>query len=349
MFFKHSDRTMKLLSLLVVIATITTTAGFNHVANTVGKTMTTNRHLSTVFSKSKMNENRPSNIIAHASSSTVSALSEQPDNSSKGGIFSFKTKYGMLNPFAIYYGVTSILLGLPWFVALTSCQLFYAVTREKIDKMRYLPTLFSRIWGILLLRLTYSYPVVVNRDRMHEFFKQKRAAMIVGNHNSWMDIPFLGTMIGWQNYKFISKAELAKVPILGKSIKCGGHIMVDRSSRRSQIMTLKNGIQLLKDGVHLVTFPEGTRSKTGRLLPFKNGAFKMAHKNGSPVIPVSIIRAGVVHPPNWMFPRRYSRGTCKVIIHDPIESNDKTEQELADAVREAIISGLPDEQKPLNS
>jgi 1-acyl-sn-glycerol-3-phosphate acyltransferase len=70
--------------------------------------------------------------------------------------------------------------------------------------------------------------------------------MFVANHNSWMDIPFMGITVGWRNYKLISKAELGKVPILGKAIALGGHVMVDRSDRKSQLKTLKLGMQWLK-------------------------------------------------------------------------------------------------------
>jgi 1-acyl-sn-glycerol-3-phosphate acyltransferase len=73
-----------------------------------------------------------------------------------------------------------------------------------------------------------------------------RAGMFVANHNSWMDIPFMGITVGWRNYKLISKAELGKVPILGKAIALGGHVMVDRSDRKSQLKTLKLGMQWLK-------------------------------------------------------------------------------------------------------
>ena len=69
--------------------------------------------------------------------------------------------------------------------------------------------------------------------------------MFVSNHNSWMDIPFLGHAIGWHNYKFIAKKELEKVPILGKAIKCGKNVLVDRTNRKSQLMTLKQGIKWL--------------------------------------------------------------------------------------------------------
>ena len=70
--------------------------------------------------------------------------------------------------------------------------------------------------------------------------------MFVANHNSWMDIPFVGITIGWKPYKMVAKKELGKVPILGRSIKVGDHVMVDRSSRKSQLMTLKTGMQCLK-------------------------------------------------------------------------------------------------------
>jgi len=204
----------------------------------------------------------------------------------------------------------------------------------------------NHIWGTLLMRLSRSFPEIENRRILSDFYKQNRAAMFVSNHNSWMDIPFMGATIGWRNYKVVAKKELEKVPILGKGIKVAKNVCIDRSNRRSQLMTLKSGIKWLQDGVHLCTFPEGTRSKTGRMMDFKNGAFKMAHKVGAPVIPLSIVASGKVMPSYWLFPIRPSRGVAKVIVHEPIESKNKTEEELANAARDAIISGLPEDQRP---
>lgn len=73
----------------------------------------------------------------------------------------------------------------------------------------------------------------------------------------------------------------------------------------------------------------------------------MAHKVGAPVVPLSIVHANIVNPPTWMFPRMASSKVCKVIIHEPIESSEMSEEELATSVRDAIISGLPDDQRPL--
>ena len=104
-----------------------------------------------------------------------------------------------------------------------------------------------------VLRLTRCYPVIKNREIVNEFFKKKegeiggKPVMFVANHCSWMDIPFLGAVMGWRNYKIVSKKELGKVPILGGALYAGGHVLVDRTDRRSQIKTLKQGINYLKD------------------------------------------------------------------------------------------------------
>ena len=72
----------------------------------------------------------------------------------------------------------------------------------------------------------------------------------------------------------------------------------------------------------------------------------MVFKAGAPVIPLSIVNSQKVMPTGWMFAMKPSYGTAKIVVHEPIESEGKTEEELAEAVRESMISGLPDYQKP---
>lgn len=292
------------------------------------------------------------NDPSSSSSTTDSgkALTKQQKRRQKireeGGLFAFDTKYGALNPFAIYYGLVSIALGLVWFAGLTLSQLFYKITFNKVDTKRRIPVFLGHVWGTLLMLFTRCFPKIENREIIKEFHKSGRTAMFVSNHNSWMDIPFIGHTIGWLNYKFVAKKELEKVPILGTAIKVSKNVLVDRTNRRSQLLTLKQGMNWLTEGTNLCTFPEGTRSRSGRLIPFKNGAFKMAHKAGRPVVPVSICRAADVMPAHWMFPYRPAAGVCSVVVHEPVESDGRTEEELARLVRQSIIAGLPEDQRP---
>jgi len=265
----------------------------------------------------------------------------------QGGIFAFTTKYGALNPFAIYYGLVAIGLGIPWYISLKLYAFFQILTRGRFDKHRRVPTFLNHVWGVTLMRLTRSFPKVENMDTLRDFYKENRPAMFVANHASFMDIPFMGSTIGWRNYKFVAKKELEKVPILSSGIKVALNLMVDRTDKRSGLKTLRTGIDYMKDGIHLCTFPEGTRSVTGRVKDFKNGAFKMAHKAGVPVIPLSIVGAHKVQPTNWMFPCAPAHSRCKVVINKPIESKSLSEAELAEKVKQAMIDALPDDQKPL--
>ena len=84
----------------------------------------------------------------------------------------FNTKFGALNPFAIYYGLVSIVLGLIWFVALTFSQLFYKLTGGRLDKNRRLPVFCGHVWGTLLMLFTGCFPKVENWDVIREFYKR---------------------------------------------------------------------------------------------------------------------------------------------------------------------------------
>lgn len=111
--------------------------------------------------------------LQHLTATALSPVDDSsPSSSMSKGLFTFKTKYGYLNPFAIYYGLTSILLGLPWFAVLTLCQIMYKITNNAWDKMRRFPIFFSHVWGVLLLRLTRSYPTVQGMDILDKFYKE---------------------------------------------------------------------------------------------------------------------------------------------------------------------------------
>ena len=121
---------------------------------------------------------RPLSGTISASAAAIVTESQRNENNLKsaliqGGRLSFSTKYGALNPFAIYYGLVAIILGIPWFAALTACQFLYFITGgRRVDKMRRLPIFFSHLWGVILGKLTNTIPKFEGREILDTFYKE---------------------------------------------------------------------------------------------------------------------------------------------------------------------------------
>ena len=96
-----------------------------------------------------------------------------------------------------------------------------------------------------------------------------------------------------------------------------------------------------------MAFPEGARSPDGRLMPFKGGIFSMAVKAKVPIVPLSISNTHAVMPSEGFLPVQSGQGKLRVYVHDPISVEGKSEEEISNEVREALLSRLPPDQHPL--
>lgn len=269
-----------------------------------------------------------------------------------------------INLFGAIFGFWEIFWGVfYWYPAMVLYGLSRTISSKlpgdvmrRIDPFRRIPICVGYIWGLLSMTLFGLWPVVEGRENLEVLREvdengkkgKLKPAMYVANHCSWMDIPFVSRIFKFSNYKMIAKAELNKVPILGRAIGVGGHVALDRTNRRSQMAAYKTAVQWLKDGVNLVTFPEGTRSRTGRMGSFKKGAFKMAQAVGAYVVPLSIHYADKVQPLDYAFPAKASRMRPRAVIKvgKPISTEGKSDDELLEEVWRAIADELPESQKP---
>ncbi len=166
------------------------------------------------------------------------------------------------------------------------------------------------------------------------------ACIFMANHLSNLDPPVLISIITGRTAAFI-KRSLMRIPILGTGFRQGEFIPVDRSGDTADAQrSVEEAERVLAKGVHITTFVEGTRSPDGRMLPFKKGPFFLAMSAGAPCVPVSIHGTETLLSKGSL---RIHRGPVHVIFHAPLNPADyATREELAEAVREAIASGLPE-------
>ena len=167
-----------------------------------------------------------------------------------------------------------------------------------------------------------------------------RACIFMANHVSNLDPPSLLPNIPGRAAAFL-KSSLMKIPILGYGFKLGEFVPVDRDGRvESAIESVRAAERVLAKGIHIMTFVEGTRSRDGRMLPFKKGPFYLAMQTGTLCIPVSIYGSESLMAKGSM---RITPGTVHITFHPPVDPKAfATRAELMAAVRAAIAGGLPE-------
>jgi 1-acyl-sn-glycerol-3-phosphate acyltransferase len=176
-----------------------------------------------------------------------------------------------------------------------------------------------------------------------EQFDHSRSYIFMTNHVSNLDPPIQVPLIPRRTSVLVKK-ELFKVPILGRAMRMGSLVPVDRGNRDAGIEAVRAAKSVIvEQGVNMIIYVEGKRSFDGKLLPFKKGPFYLAMECGVPVIPITIVGTHYTMPK-----ARFSirPGLVKVIFHPPIEPKDFVSRDcLMEKVRAAIESGLPEEYR----
>ncbi|MGO9316714.1 MAG: lysophospholipid acyltransferase family protein [Terracidiphilus sp.] len=173
-----------------------------------------------------------------------------------------------------------------------------------------------------------------------ELVPAHQACIFMANHVSNLDPPALISHIPGRTSAF-TKRSVFKLPIFGYCLKLGEFIPVDRTGSASGAQaSVAAATRILAKGIHITTFVEGTRSRDGRMLPFKKGPFYLAMQTGAPCIPVSIYGTETMMAKGSF---AIKPGTAHIIFHAPLYPRDyATREELSAAVRAAIASGLPE-------
>lgn len=166
--------------------------------------------------------------------------------------------------------------------------------------------------------------------------------IFMANHVSNIDPPVFVPLIGRRVFILVKK-ELFRIPVLGYAMRKAQFIAVDRQNRDAAVESVKKAIEVLRSGMSMMAYPEGTRSRDGKLLPFKKGPFHLAMDSGVPVVPVTIIGAYEVWPKGHF---RITPGKITIVFHPPMHPQKfVSREELMQAVRSQIESALPEQYR----
>lgn len=166
----------------------------------------------------------------------------------------------------------------------SGCRMMWAVWR-KSPNASCVCSQQPRMWSRALLWFAGVEVVLENE----EVIDPNRPQILVANHASWFDVLVIMGMIPGRSL-FVAKKEIAKVPVFGPAIGACGHIFIDRKDRNSAVQSLLEARKRLEEeSPTIIMFPEGTRTATGELQPFKKGAFVLGIQAGVDIVPAAII------------------------------------------------------------
>ena len=132
-----------------------------------------------------------------------------------------------------------------------------------------------------------------------------------------------------------------KIPFLGRAMRGAGYIAIDRADPRKALRSMKEAAQRVRKGASVLIFPEGTRSKDGRLQPFKKGGFHLAIMSGCEVVPIAILNSRAINPKGSF---RIKKGAFKMRIGGPIRTDGYSKKDidrLMMQAREAMVGLMP--------
>jgi 1-acyl-sn-glycerol-3-phosphate acyltransferase len=224
----------------------------------------------------------------------------------------------------VYYAVMIplvALVGFPW-----------TLISGRVDRL-YQMAMAVTFFGMRLIGVQVN---VIGREN----FDPNGTYIYMCNHVSNLDPPIVVPSIPKRTSVMVKK-ELFRVPILAKAMLMASFVPVDRTNREAAIASIEAAVDVLKQGVNITIFPEGTRSPDGKLLPFKKGPFHLAFESKAPIVPMTIFGTEKLMSKGSM---KIKGGEATLIFHAPISpASYQNREELMAAVRDQIAEGLPPE------
>ena len=228
-----------------------------------------------------------------------------------------------------FFGWLTVVLSTAVFGTLTIILYFF----DKTSVLGH--AIGGRGWARSILMMVGVRTRIVNIENI----ESEKAYIIVANHLSNFDILSLTAHLPLQ-FRWVSKKELFRIPIMGPAMRAAGYVSIDRQNPEKAWAHLFEARSKLEAGFSLMFFPEGTRSPDGEIKRFKSGAFVLSLHTGLPILPVTIVGShDIMQKRSFLF----RPGKVDLIIHPPISPSGFTidqKHEFAEVVRDQIAAQL---------
>jgi 1-acyl-sn-glycerol-3-phosphate acyltransferase len=221
-----------------------------------------------------------------------------------------------------------VILGVAITGFLSLCAILFSYISPGENKIHKIANLWARI---LLLISATKVEVIGAENVLH-----RSPQIFMANHSSDFDILIVLAHIPGQ-FRWIAKKELFRIPLFGKAMRNAGYIEIDRQHHERALASIAEAAAKIREGKSVMTFPEGTRSKDGKIKAFKQGMFYLAIESGVPIVPISIIGASEIMPKRSL---RVQAGTITMVIDKPIDVSGytiETREDLIEKVRGVIV------------
>jgi len=212
---------------------------------------------------------------------------------------------------SIYHIILFITVSIVWF----PIAVFLRVSTGWFDRRLAMLHMFSSVWASCYTWLSPIWSVSITGRKNVD---PKKAYVMACNHQSLIDIPVIYRV--FVHFKWVAKASLFKIPVIGWNLSLNRHIRLERSSTKSQRKMLRLCAKNLQNGSSIMIFPEGTRSRDGKLRAFKEGAFLIAMQQKTDILPIVLDGSYKTLPEKGFFPNGKQNIKLHVLPPVPYES-----------------------------
>ena len=239
--------------------------------------------------------------------------------------------------FILFFFTTSVFMFL--------IALLLKVVTALFDRRLVVLHWFSSLWASMYIWTMPAWKVKIHG---REKIDRDKTYVLVSNHQSMVDI--LAGFRMFIHFKWVAKVELLKVPFVGWNMWLNKYVILKRGDRQSTLDMMRACEEHLSQGSSVYIYPEGTRSKSGEIAPFKSGAFALAKRNGVSVLPIAVAGSKDALPKNSLTIRGWHQIDVVILDEIPAEQvKESNPRELADHVRAQIKDVIDAYQKPENA